>query len=206
MAEGVGMPTDLLAEGFHELVMLVQVRGRPAARQHRHEAVIGFRRVGAPIDQPEAPEHPQVVRIDHQRHLAKDAEIQCRGGNLPADSRQAFEPDEGMLDRQAAEMVERQPAGRRGDGLQRSFEPRRLYVRISHFGDDSAKLGDRGVARRLPTAVAHDQSFESGLGYLPTGACAENPQDELTHRIEQQPRALRAETLPQPPVDFRQDP
>ena len=102
-------------------------------------------------------------------------------------------------------MVERQPPIGRCDGLQRSFEPRRLDVRKSHLGDDSAKLGDGGVADRLPTAVAHEQRFESGLRNLATGAYPEDSHDELAHRIEQQPRPLRAEAMPQPSVDLRQN-
>lgn len=133
--------------------MVVEVRGVPARRQVGNDPVVSLRCRGPLANQTNAPQHPQMVGVDHQGLHSERAEIQGRRRRLATDTGQPFEPGQSVPDRPVSKEVEGKAATRRCDLLQGRFQPRRLHLGESHGMDHLVDLRRGRVSQPLPGSV-----------------------------------------------------
>lgn len=106
------MAAGLLAQQLHALVMVVEVRGAPSRRQVGHDPVVDLLCGGPLAGQADAPQHPQMMGVNHQGLHSERAEIQGRRRGLAADAGQPFQPGQSLLDGPVRKKVESQAASR----------------------------------------------------------------------------------------------
>lgn len=147
------MAAGLLTQQLHALVMVIEVSGAPVRRQIGHDPFVNFQRRGALANEADAPQHPQMMGVDHQGLHPEGAEIEGRRRGLAADPGQPFEPCQSVLDRPESEKVQGETATRCCDLLQGGFQTPCLDLRESYSVDHPMDLSRRRVAQPPPGSV-----------------------------------------------------
>lgn len=195
------MAAGLLAQQLHALVMVVEVGGAPARRQVGHDPIVNFRRRSPLADQADAPQHPQMMGVDHQGFHSEGAEIQGRRCGLAADPGQPFQPGESVANRPAPKKVEGEAAARRCDLLQSRFQTPCLHVSESYRMDHPMDLRCGRVAQPLPASVTLPQRNHSTPRNCALRSAADQAQDQLADGIGKMPGTGGSKLSAQPFVD-----